>query len=114
MGLFKRINKGLKKTRDSMSGAINAALHGKNEIDDEFYEEMVQRREKKKQDKADRKKYQEMHVNDDYVGRSEWGGWWTLMDRNCRREKVVRQPRRSSRTVEDSFKLFPNDVWKSL
>ena len=40
MGLFKRINKGLKKTRDSMSGAINAALHGKNEIDDEFYEEL--------------------------------------------------------------------------
>ena len=30
MGLFKRINKGLKKTRDSMTGAINAALHGKN------------------------------------------------------------------------------------
>ncbi|MEE1012292.1 MAG: signal recognition particle-docking protein FtsY [Acutalibacteraceae bacterium] len=40
MGLFKRINRGLKKTRDSMSGAINAALHGKNEIDDEFYEEL--------------------------------------------------------------------------
>lgn len=40
MGLFKRINKGLKKTRDSMSGAINAALHGKNEIDEEFYEEL--------------------------------------------------------------------------
>ncbi len=40
MGLFKRINKGLKKTRDSMTGAINAALHGKNEIDDEFYEDL--------------------------------------------------------------------------
>lgn len=40
MGLFKRINKGLKKTRDSMSGAINAALFGKNEIDDDFYEEL--------------------------------------------------------------------------
>ncbi len=40
MGLFKRINQGLKKTRDSMSGAINAALFGKNEIDDEFYEEL--------------------------------------------------------------------------
>lgn len=40
MGLFKRINKGLKKTRDSMSGAINAALYGKNEIDDEFYEDL--------------------------------------------------------------------------
>lgn len=40
MGLFKRINKGLKKTRDNMSGAINAALFGKNEIDDDFYEEL--------------------------------------------------------------------------
>ena len=40
MGLFKRINKGLKKTRDSMSGAINAALYGKNEIDEDFYEEL--------------------------------------------------------------------------
>lgn len=40
MGLFKKINKGLKKTRDNMSGAINAALYGKNEIDDEFYEEL--------------------------------------------------------------------------
>lgn len=40
MGLFKRINQGLKKTRDSMSGAINSALYGKNEIDDEFYEDL--------------------------------------------------------------------------
>lgn len=40
MGLFKKINKGLKKTRDNMSGAINAALYGKNEVDDEFYEEL--------------------------------------------------------------------------
>lgn len=40
MGLFKRLNKGLKKTRDSMSGAINAALYGKNEIDDEFYDDL--------------------------------------------------------------------------
>lgn len=40
MGLFKRLNKGLKKTRDNMSGAINAALYGKNEIDDDFYEEL--------------------------------------------------------------------------
>ena len=40
MGLFKRINRGLKKTRDNMSGAINAALYGKNEIDDDFYEEL--------------------------------------------------------------------------
>lgn len=40
MGFFKKINKGLKKTRDNMSGAINAALYGKNEIDDDFYEEL--------------------------------------------------------------------------
>ena len=40
MGFFKKINIGLKKTRDSMSGAINAALYGKNEIDDEFYEDL--------------------------------------------------------------------------
>lgn len=40
MGLFKKINRGLKKTRDSMSGAINAALYGKNEIDDEFYDDL--------------------------------------------------------------------------
>ena len=40
MGLFKRINKGLKKTRDSMIGAINVALYGKNEIDDDFYDEL--------------------------------------------------------------------------
>lgn len=40
MGFFKKLNKGLKKTRDNMSGAINAALYGKNEIDDEFYGEL--------------------------------------------------------------------------
>ena len=40
MGFFKKLNKGLKKTRDNMSGAINAALYGKNEIDDEFYDEL--------------------------------------------------------------------------
>lgn len=28
-GIFKKLNKGLKKTRDNMSGAINAALYGK-------------------------------------------------------------------------------------
>ena len=37
MGFFKKLNKGLKKTRDNMSGAINAALYGKN---DEFYDEL--------------------------------------------------------------------------
>ncbi len=40
MGFFKKLNKGLKKTRDNMSGALNAALYGKNEIDDEFYDEL--------------------------------------------------------------------------
>lgn len=40
MGFFKKLNLGLKKTRDNMSGAINAALYGKNEIDDEFYEDL--------------------------------------------------------------------------
>lgn len=40
MGFLKKLNKGLKKTRDNMSGAINAALYGKNEIDDEFYDEL--------------------------------------------------------------------------
>ena len=40
MGFFSKLNKGLKKTRDSMSGAINSALYGKNEIDDEFYDDL--------------------------------------------------------------------------
>ena len=40
MGLFEKFNKGLRKTRNSMSGAIDTMLHGKNEIDDELYEEL--------------------------------------------------------------------------
>jgi len=40
MGLFNKINKGLKKTRDSMAGAIDGILRGKSEIDEEFYEEL--------------------------------------------------------------------------
>ncbi len=40
MGLFKKINQGLKKTRDSMSGAIDTMLYGKMEIDDEFYDDL--------------------------------------------------------------------------
>ena len=40
MGFFNKLNKGLKKTRDNMSGAINSALTGKNEIDDEFYDDL--------------------------------------------------------------------------
>lgn len=40
MGLFEKFNKGLRKTRNSMSGAIDTMLHGKNEIDDDLYEEL--------------------------------------------------------------------------
>ncbi len=40
MGLFEKFNKGLKKTRNSMSGAIDVMLHGKNEIDEDLYEEL--------------------------------------------------------------------------
>ncbi len=40
MGLFKRINQGLKKTRENMSVAIDSMFHGKTEIDEEFYEEL--------------------------------------------------------------------------
>ena len=40
MGLFSKINKGLKKTRDSMAGAIDTVLHGHTEIDDSFYDEL--------------------------------------------------------------------------
>jgi fused signal recognition particle receptor len=40
MGLFKKINMGLKKTRDSMAGAIDSVLRGHTEIDDDFFEEL--------------------------------------------------------------------------
>ena len=40
MGLFEKFNKGLRKTRNSMSGAIDTMLYGKNEIDDELYEDL--------------------------------------------------------------------------
>ena len=40
MGFFKKINRGLKKTRESMAGAIDAVLHGRTEIDDEFFDEL--------------------------------------------------------------------------
>ncbi|MBQ8782715.1 MAG: signal recognition particle-docking protein FtsY [Clostridia bacterium] len=40
MGLFEKFNKGLRKTRNSMSGAIDVMLHGKNEIDEDLYEEL--------------------------------------------------------------------------
>ena len=40
MGLFEKFNKGLRKTRNNMSGAIDTMLHGKNEIDDELYDDL--------------------------------------------------------------------------
>lgn len=40
MGFFKKINKGLKKTRDSMAGAIDLVLRGRTEIDDDFFDEL--------------------------------------------------------------------------
>ena len=40
MGLFEKFNKGLRKTRNSMSGAIDTMLHCKNEIDDDLYDEL--------------------------------------------------------------------------
>ena len=40
MGFFKHFSKGLKKTRDSMGGAIDAALQDKVEVDDEFYDDL--------------------------------------------------------------------------
>ncbi|NLX92864.1 MAG: signal recognition particle-docking protein FtsY, partial [Clostridiales bacterium] len=40
MGFFKKINKGLKKTRDSMAAAIDLVLRGRTEIDDDFFDEL--------------------------------------------------------------------------
>ena len=40
MGFFKHFNRGLKKTRDSVAGAIDAALQDKVEVDDEFYDDL--------------------------------------------------------------------------
>ena len=40
MGLFKKINQGLKKTRDNMSAAIDSMFHPGAEIYDDFYEEL--------------------------------------------------------------------------
>lgn len=40
MGLFQKINKGLKKTRESMSAAIDTMLYGKIEIDDTFFDDL--------------------------------------------------------------------------
>ena len=40
MGLFSRLSDGLKKTRDSMSGALDSMLKSFSKIDDELYEEL--------------------------------------------------------------------------
>ncbi len=40
MGLFQKINKGLKKTRENMSAAIDNMLYGKVEIDDSFFDNL--------------------------------------------------------------------------
>ena len=42
MGLFQKINKGLKKTRESMSAALDSMLYGKEEIeiDDTFFDDL--------------------------------------------------------------------------
>lgn len=40
MGIFKKFSMGLKKTRDSMAGAIDNMLHSYKDIDDELYEEL--------------------------------------------------------------------------
>ncbi|MDR3345513.1 MAG: signal recognition particle-docking protein FtsY [Oscillospiraceae bacterium] len=38
MGLFSKLNAGLQKTRGQMAGAIDSLLHGKSEVDDDFFE----------------------------------------------------------------------------
>lgn len=40
MGLFDKINRGLKKTRDNMVGAIDSLFLGKTEFDEDFYDEL--------------------------------------------------------------------------
>ena len=40
MGLFQKINSGLKKTRENMSAAIDNMLYGKVEIDDTFFDDL--------------------------------------------------------------------------
>lgn len=40
MGIFKKFSMGLKKTRDSMAGAIDNMLHSYKDIDDELYEDL--------------------------------------------------------------------------
>jgi len=40
MGLFSKISQGLKKTRDSLSGAVNSVISSFTKIDDELFEEL--------------------------------------------------------------------------
>ncbi len=40
MGLFSKISQGLKKTRDSLSGAVNSVISSFTRIDDELFEEL--------------------------------------------------------------------------
>ncbi len=40
MGLFSKISNGLKKTRDSLSGAVNSVISSFTKIDDELFEEL--------------------------------------------------------------------------
>ena len=74
--------------------------------DDAFYESMVSRREGKKQAKEERKKYQEVYVNDDYVlkeGESRKASKKILANRGLvpSRPKVNRNPRVKKRRQYD-------------
>ena len=40
MGIFKKFNLGLKKTRESMAGAIDSMLHSYRDIDESLYEDL--------------------------------------------------------------------------
>ena len=40
MGIFKKFSMGLKKTRESMAGAIENMLHSYKDIDEELYEDL--------------------------------------------------------------------------
>jgi len=40
MGIFEKINKGLRKTRENMSSAIDSLFHARPEIDDGFFNEL--------------------------------------------------------------------------
>ena len=40
MGLFSKISQGLKKTRDSLMGAVNSVVSSFTKIDEELFEEL--------------------------------------------------------------------------